>query len=229
MAKNKNKGNVVQMLSPENFIRKRARSLPIYECFVNKNWQMSQMVNLVVARQHTSGNITAGVFLVDHACLGVKGTFWIFNVSMTEYQRFVKKFVDIDDGINKIDYALAHNIVYAGIEFAADYEFKPHKDFTSVSQYILEEDTDDIPVIEIECGIDGCPAYMQGPMHTDKMSQQVVAHLERVAGPGNYYLMNGVGNITNNDGFGIGDEDDEGDEDDQFSNMTFDEKSKEFF
>jgi hypothetical protein len=31
---NKIKGKVIQMLSPENYIRKKARSLPIYECWI---------------------------------------------------------------------------------------------------------------------------------------------------------------------------------------------------
>ena len=38
MAKKK-QSKVVQMLSPENYIRQKARTLPVYKCFVNTDWQ----------------------------------------------------------------------------------------------------------------------------------------------------------------------------------------------
>jgi len=65
---NKNKEKVIQMLSPENYIRKKARSLPIYECWVNTNWEGSGMANIVIARSHTNGNITFCIYLVDLYC-----------------------------------------------------------------------------------------------------------------------------------------------------------------
>ncbi|MBU0488942.1 MAG: hypothetical protein KKA07_18895 [Bacteroidetes bacterium] len=223
MAKSK-KGNVVQMLSPENYIRKRARSLPLFECLINHNWQETQLAHLVVARQHTNGNITAGVYLVDLACLGVKDTTWLFNKSLFEFRENMEEYLGVSGEIEKIDYSLAHNIVYAGIEFAGDYEFKPHKDFTSLTQFILEEESDDIPVVEIDCGIEGLPAYMQGPVHTDRMANHIIAQLERVAGPGNYFLLD-------EDGLVINDKDDFDDEevyDEQIINMTHEEKCREF-
>ena len=131
MAKS-NKGKVIQMLSPVNYIRQKARALPVYECVVNANWQESKIANLVVARQHTNGNITAGIYLIDLACLGVKDTLWFFNIPVPEYRENLDRFMDMGRGVEKIDYLLAHNIVYASIEFAEVYEFKPHKDFTSI-------------------------------------------------------------------------------------------------
>jgi hypothetical protein len=196
MAK-KSKGKVIQMLSPENYIRQKARTLPLYECWVNAGWNESKMASLVVARKHITGNITYGVFLVDLACLGVKDSFWHFNTPEAEYRKELDRLTRSNEGIEKIDYLLAHNIVYAGIEFAQEYEFKPHKNFTSVTQFILEEDKKDIPLIEIECGIDGLPTYMQGPLDSDAKARQIVAQLERTAGKGNYYLMNGEGDILN--------------------------------
>ncbi len=194
MAK-KSQGKVVQMLSPENYIRKKARSLPIFECVVNTNWEESQIANMVVARQHSNGNITAGIYLVDLACLGVKDTVWFFNIPVSEYRKNLESFMNMESGVEKIDYVLAHNIVHAGLEFAHEYEFKPHKDFTSLTQYILDEDTDDIPLIEIECGVDGLPAFMQGPLIADREAQKIIAHLDRVAGLGHYYLIDEKGLI----------------------------------
>jgi hypothetical protein len=41
------------------------------------------------------------------------------------------------------------------LEFAEEYGFKPHEDFSKVAQYILEEDTESIELMDIECGKDG--------------------------------------------------------------------------
>jgi len=235
MAK-KNNSKVIQMLSPENYIRQKARTLPVYECLINTEWKESQMASLVVARQHTNGNITAGLYLVDLACVGIKDTLWFFNIPVSEYKENLERFMGMKENIDKIDYTLAHNIIYASLEFADDYEFKPHKDFTSVTQYILDEDTDKIPLIEIECGIDGLPAYMPGPLHSDSKAKQVIAHLERVAGHGNYYLLDEEGSIINDEEDDFDEEEDDFDEEeddsdeeeDQFANMSLEDKRNEF-
>jgi hypothetical protein len=176
----------------------------------------------LVARQHSNGNITSGLYLVDLACLGIKDTNWHFNMPISEYRDYIDKFSEFEAGVEKIDYVLAHNIVHAGIDFADDYAFKPHKDFTSVTQFILDEDTDDIPIIEIECGLDGLPAYMPGPLHSDSKAKQVIAQLEKVAGPGNYFLIDENGMV-------IEDSDEDFDDDfDPFEEMDLDEKKRIF-
>ncbi len=219
MAK-KNGGKIIQMLSPDNYIRKKARTLPIYECTVNEDWEDSQMVQLSVARQHTNGNITVCFYLVDLMCLGVKDTHYMFNIPVTEYREQIEQ-MNEKMSVFPISYELAHNIVFAGTEFADEYGFNPHKDFTSITRFMLEEDTEDIELIEIECGMDGKPAYVRSPFDDNSKMQRIVAQLEKTAGPGNYTFI---------------DEDDPDDDpyddndldEDEFEGMTFDEKSKLF-
>lgn len=218
MAKKK-QAKTVKMLSPENYIRQRARTLPIHECLVNSEWEESQMANLIVARKHSNGNITAGLYLVDLLCVGVKDTHWFFNITEFEYSERLERFFNMEGGVTGIKYELAHNIVYSGIEFADDYEFKPHKDFQLLTKYILEEDSEEIPLIEIDCGIDGVPAYMQGPLHTNVQANRVIGQLEQVAGSGNYYLMDEEGRIINDDIV-----DDGFVEDDEFEDMSMEAK-----
>jgi hypothetical protein len=216
---NNSKGKVIQMLSPENYIRQKARNLPVMECMINSNWEDEKIANIVIARQHTNGKITLGIYLVDLLCLGVKETGFAFNISPLEYREKIEQFTD-GDQFDRISYELAHNIIYAGVEFAEDYGFKPHKDFTSTTCFILDDDTDDIPLMDIECGHNGLPAYMPGPEDNTVRMKQVIAQLEREAGSGNYYLFDAEGNL-------IGD-DDEDDFEDEFSDMTFEEKRDEF-
>ncbi len=204
MAKKKT-GKIIQMLSPENYIRKKARSLPIYECLINTLWKEQGVAHIVVARNHTNGNITVCMYLVDLFCLGIKNTQYLFNIPEAEYQ---EKKDEIEQIVfEPISYTLAHNIVFAGLEYAEEYGFKPHKDFTSITQFMLEEDTEDIELIEIECGKNGKPFYVNGPYEDQAKINQIVAQLKKTAGPGNFDFM-------------LVDGDDDYDEDDGFEDMT---------
>jgi len=210
---------VIQMLSPENYIRKKVRMLSIYECLVNSNWEKSKMAHVVVARRHTNGNITACFYLVDLMLLGVKETFYMFNVPLFEYKGKIDM---ISDGMDMepISYILVHNIVYAGLEFAEEYGFSPYKDFTSITSFMLEEDNDDIELIDVECGFDGKPAYMRNPFDNNTRVNSIITRLEKTAGPGNFIIFDDV------------DEEDEDIEDDdeydEFSGKTFEEKHEVF-
>jgi hypothetical protein len=36
----------VQQLSPENYIRQKARNLPVFECMINEDWEVSKMASV---------------------------------------------------------------------------------------------------------------------------------------------------------------------------------------
>jgi len=210
----KKMGKVIQMLSPENYIRKKVRNLPVYECLVNTEWKEQGVAHIVVARNHTNGNITACMYLVDLFCLGIKNTQYLFNIPESEYRSTKESMEHIV--FEPINYTLAHNIVFAGLEYAEEYGFKPHKDFTSITRFMLEEDTEDIELIDIECGKDGKPFYVNGPYEDQAKINQIIAQLDRTAGPGNF-------------DFEIVDDEDEFDDfDDEFERMTFEEQRNLF-
>jgi hypothetical protein len=185
---NKKRNNPGQLLSPENYIRQRARTLPIYECLINKIWKESKMAQLSIARKHSNGNITVCIYLIDLMCLGIKDTHFLFNVPLHEYEDKMGQIDEAGD-LEIIDYVLAHNIIFAGIEFAGDYGFRPHKDFTSVTLFMLEEDTEEIELLEIECGLNGMPAYMPGPYDDRAKKNKIISQLEKTAGTGNYTYL----------------------------------------
>jgi len=134
-------------------IRTRARNLPIYKCYVNKDWQQAQKAIVLIVRKHTNGNITLGNFFVDLKLRGIKDCMYIFNESPLRMDEALKRFPGLHE---ECDYNLAHNIIHAGIEFAGDYGFEPHKNFKT-AQFILDEDTEDIPLMEIPLGDNGLP------------------------------------------------------------------------
>ncbi len=170
-------------LSPKKYIESNARKLPVYKCLVNRNWEATSIANVVIMRQHVNGNVTVGIYLVDLSCLGIKDTFFYFNESVNK----------VDDKLNsqsgffmQIDYNLAHNIVFAGHDYALDYDINPHPDF-SFTKYILEEDNDDIPLIDIKVGgPKGMPHLILQPGQSAKY-KQVYDKLVKNLGKDNFY------------------------------------------
>lgn len=139
-------------------------------------------------------------------CLGPKDVLYEFNLDPEEYDAWKGKLV----GGVVCDYVLAHNIIYGAVAYAEDLGFKPHKDF-EIAQYILEEDSEDIELVEIKFGMDGMPCYVPGPYDSDYKVQTIINTLDRTAGRGNYTFL---GDGDDWDDFDDEDWDDDDEEDD---------------
>ncbi|MDR2466835.1 MAG: hypothetical protein LBD35_05525 [Prevotellaceae bacterium] len=186
MSKSKKNKTTRVSLSPENFIRKKSRSLPIYKCLINKNWKEHGLPNIFVVRRHASGNVTFCVYMVDVFCLGVKDTIFTCNVPPENIDDRIAK-GDFASKMEEISYELAHNIIFAALEYAEEYGFRPHRSFTSTTQYFLEEDNDNVPLIEIKCGTEnGRPMYINNGCETPDQAEKIIRQLEKTAGKGNF-------------------------------------------
>lgn len=178
-----------QILSPENYIRQRARHLPLFKCLVNEGWDDAGMAEIIIARRHINGNITFCSYLVDLQCLGIKDTLFDFNIPEDQFDEVVVE-MSQGDALIEAGYPLVHNIIHAGWEYAEEIGFKPHKDFISTTQFMLEEDNEAIPIIEIDCGDDdGIPVYVQGPLEDDARANMIISQLEKNVGDGNYRFI----------------------------------------
>ena len=180
MAKKKSKKQAPPKISPKNYIRTRARALPLAECLVNKDWKIIGLANIIVCRQHKSGNYTVGIYLVDMFCLGVKDTTYRFNASLDEYEK-------IKEGLplKAISYNEAHNMIYGAVAYAEDLGIDPHPDF-ELTQYIIEEDTEDIPLIKYEFGKNGKPFLV---VSSRKEESKYVSILNKNLGEGNFDFL----------------------------------------
>ena len=160
MAKKKQKkqqggGGGQQFLSPEKFVRQRMRSLPIGKCYITDNSasEGGGVYHIVVTRQHTGGRVSAALFLVDMYCLGVEDSFFRLRLEPEE----LADLLDTEGasfGYRECSYEEAHNRIYGAVAFAEDGGIKADKSFL-LTQYFLEEDTDDVPFIEYEYGLRG--------------------------------------------------------------------------
>jgi hypothetical protein len=170
-------------ISPKKYIETKARNLTLYKCLVNKNWEIGRMANVLILRKHKNGKLTVGYYLIDLMCLGVKDSFYHFDI----YEDvFFEKMNEEINNFEEIDYGLAHNIIFAGYEFAQEYNIPPHKEF-ALTKFILEEDDDNIPLIEVEVGDenDGKPHLVINELGQGKWAINI---LEKSAGKGNYYV-----------------------------------------
>lgn len=137
--------------TPLNYIKTKARKLPIYKCFISNTEH--GLYTIVVARKHTTGKLTYGAFLIDAWCLGVKDSLWQFNQEPEVFQDFLTKFYG-QLKIDEISYTEAHNRIYGAIAWAEEVGIHPGKGW-EYTQYLLEEDTDDIELIEYPFGDQG--------------------------------------------------------------------------
>ncbi len=215
MANKKNKKKPAQPqqpMSPTKYITSgRARLLPILECWISPNWKEAGFGTVAVARKHSTGNITFGVYLLDTFCLGLKDTYAVFSKPEFEYREIIATMFTQHGGKERIDYVLAHNIIYGAVAYAEDLGFKPEKDW-AVSQFILEEDTEDIELLDIEFGKNGKPCFINGPY--DNVGK-IVSRLENSVGKGNFDVVL----IDGDEGFDYEeDEDYDEEDDDDFDN-----------
>ncbi|MFP5041823.1 hypothetical protein [Parasediminibacterium sp. JCM 36343] len=181
----------MQELSPKKYIETKARKLPIYKCIINRDWASARIASIIVTRRHINGNVTAGLYLVDLLCLGIKDTSYSFNVDESEFF----KGTPFKNFTMEIDYNLAHNIIYAGHDFALDFDIPPHPDF-AITRFILEEDNDNdnIPLLDIPVGDEkGNPHLMIAP-GTSLKYKYAYDKLLKNAGEGNFRYTIGMEN-----------------------------------
>lgn len=152
--KNKGKGQQQPALSPYRFMREKARTLSLGKCYIAPpDWQDSGMAHVIVTRVRPSGNMVMATFLVDTFCLGVKDAGYHENITPSDLEAYMNKYKNGME-VKEISYDEAHNIIYGAMAFAEEGGIKPAKEFDPAG-YILEEDTDDIPLIEYDFGKNG--------------------------------------------------------------------------
>ena len=151
-AKKKNVKGGQTVMSDKQFLRDKVRQAPIVECYMTTNYGETGIADVLVARQHKGGKYSFAAFYIDTYCTGVKDTCYYLRIDEEEYRKIADDLVDV--GGKKVSYEEVHNFIYGAIAFAEDAGIKPHEDF-ALTRYILEEDTEDIPLIDFDYGREG--------------------------------------------------------------------------
>ena len=188
MAKKKNKKQnqpTPKAFTPEQYLRTKARQLPIYKCYKSTIPGDTRQMAVVVARQHPQGTITFAAFMLDRWCLGVKNVLWQFNVDESYLDHCLSYLRKGDQKLEEISYVEAHNWVYGAHDWAADAGIMPHPDF-AIASYVLEADDDDVELIEYDFGNDGEYWLM---VHNNFEASQYIPTLTKTLGTGNFNIV----------------------------------------
>lgn len=172
--------------SPSAIIR-RARAFPILECWISAEWQKDSpgLVEILLARQQPDGDICYGMFLIDKFCLGLKNTFARANCSRTRYEDEFHTHLFQHVTPTPCPPELAHQMIYASIEYATQFGFTPEKDFT-LTQCLLAPRGELEEPYHLTFGKDAKPFFVAGPYDNAKL---ILKQLERTAGPDNYHYL----------------------------------------
>ncbi len=164
----------------------QAHNYPIDGCWVGEGWQEGGIAVVTIARRQPDGNLVFGNYLIDCYCLGLKNTFANADIPASLFRRDYMTQIYREMSPVDISPSLAHEIVYGGIEYAAQFGFRPHRDFR-LSRRVLDPPDLHPRTGAVEFGRDGQPFYVSGPYDN---VQAVLRQLNRTVGEGNYhYLM----------------------------------------
>ncbi|HEX8155830.1 MAG TPA: hypothetical protein VF526_00480, partial [Solirubrobacteraceae bacterium] len=120
---------------------------------------------VLVARAGRYDRVTAGIYLVDTFCLGVKNVTGPLELRDRDLPALVRMhFAMFPWPVQRVPIELAQHLVLGAVAFSAGLGCEPHPDFESVRRLIGE--LDEPCAITFVC--EGRPLYVAGP-HDDPM------------------------------------------------------------
>jgi hypothetical protein len=176
------------MLFSSSAIIRRARAFPILECWISAGWQEDDpgLVEVIVVREQPDGDICFGMYLLDKYCLGLKKTFAKTGYSHRRFEDQLHNEFFPETPPAACSPELAHQMIYASIDYAARFGFTSYADF-ALTQYLLAPRGELEEPYNLTFGRDGKPFFIAGPYDDAKA---IISQLEKTAGPGNYdYLI----------------------------------------
>lgn len=180
------KKQAASLLTGPRALLKQSAQWPLYECLLSEDWQETlTLTQILVARRSPSGQIAAGVFLVDLACLGVKSAFARLFDSQREY-RELRRRLTAQMRMKSADLNLVAKIIREAIAYARQFGFEPDPDYRDAMIVLGDADPDACP-IPIPLGKDGKPFYIPGPYDN---APRIMNQLARRLGPDGFgYLI----------------------------------------
>ena len=164
--------------SAENYIKTCARDLPLGKCYISRPVIDSPTCFAVVTRLHTSGNMTIGLFVIDNYGKGLTDAIYMFNQQKEEIEFIQQKF-RFGGELTETSYEEVHNKIYEAVAFGEEAGFRPKREW-NVSQYILEEDDDNVPLMEMKFGWKGIHLFMVFNDDEAKKIEDIVSkHLQQ--------------------------------------------------
>ena len=185
-ARHKEKTKSLTLPSPRTLVKK-AREFPIKDCWISAGWEdegTSGLVTVLIAREQPDGNVVFATYLLDIFCLGLKDTMYNANISASDFRQVMRD-VFLHTQPESCSPELAHQMVYECIDYAAQFDLKPHRDF-KLSKHVLEPRESLSAPHKLTFGKGGKPFFINGPY--DNINA-ILAKLDKHPGKGNYEFM----------------------------------------
>lgn len=180
-------------LSETNYVKKFARNLPVEMCEMTYASTNPHTVQVIVVRKEPTGLYTVGFYLIDSWCRGLYETYCRAHITQEQLDDFLN-FDKENRIINPMTYDEAHNYIFGAIEYGEEAGFDVPKGFKE-SQYVLAEDTDDIPLISYDFGLDGKRVLECSTVEQFNRAKNI---LERNLTPDQYELIGATGDDYDN-------------------------------
>ena len=158
-----------------------------YEAFITKNWRDTGIANVVVARIDDGGGASAGFFLVDHFCLGVKDAFLLDDLTESELRKIIEERFP-DGKMERMHPAWAKKFVEGAVAYADNLGLSPHRDYRKARRALSGIDTS-ICTETFTYGNNGRPHFIQGDMEDEERAARIIAALNARVGPDGYYVL----------------------------------------
>ena len=160
---------------------------PLEEVLLTRDWQKEgEIIQILVARRSSLGQIAVGAFLVDLGCLGVKNAFArVFN-SRSEYVEGWRSTLVSRQPMMRADLNLVAKIIREGIAYAHSLGFRANPDYRDAMLVLGNADPDASAARVRLGGKDGKPFFVAGPYDN---VPKTLAQLTKAVGPDGFHFI----------------------------------------
>jgi hypothetical protein len=155
-----------------------------YQAYITKNWRNIGLANVIVARIDDGGGASAGFFLVDFFCLGVKGAWLLDDMDEGELEEMMETRFP-ENSMETMHPAWAKKFIEGAVAYAGRLGFEPHRDFRKARRVLGGIDAGACTET-FTYGDNGRPHYMQGQRDDEERVRRVLAVLDARCGPDGY-------------------------------------------
>jgi hypothetical protein len=161
------------------------------EAYVSANLFESGIGYVVVARFRGSGEMEAGVFLLDVYCLGAKNAFYT-RASAAEYDtELLERLLPVDNR-KPLDPPTARKLIEGAVAYAQNLGLAPHADYKMACRVLGGIKSSDSTAM-FTFGNKGKPLFVQGPNDSPAFCQRVLRLLETKRGKGGFDYILSIG------------------------------------
>ena len=165
------------------------QNAPVHDALLSDTFAEQGIGHAILSRTLPTGEVAAGVFLVDVYCMGLKDAFLTVRLP-DEYAAMLEQFGD-HERLKPVTPACLRKFVEGAIDYAGRLGLAPHRDYERAA--VILGDIDPAECAEtFTYGKDGKPFYVSGPRESELRIRQIVALLKSRCGENGFTFLAGI-------------------------------------